>query len=276
MGDETPMDPETPMHAETTGPLTGQLVALGRSLVVDPPPADLADRVLTRIATEQSQHNRRWSPWARPWPLRLRRWLGRSRRRVVAVAVAALVVALALTPPVRAAIGEWLRIGGVIFRSAPVPRESPAPAPPRTTGRVGTVEEARRLVDFDVRVPEALGQPAVVTVSGDRRVVGMDWGGGADRVHLDQFDGRLSWVFVKESWSDLEPVRVGAAEGVWFAEPHRVVYVDAAGVEHSAEARLAGPTLLWELADTAGLATTLRLEGRLGREQAVTIAASVR
>src|SRR5215212_7349051 len=171
------------------GDLEEELRALGRSITVDPPADDLAQRVLARVLAERP------GPVTRAW-----RWLVRSRRRLVAVIIAALIIALGLTPPVRATVLEWLRIGGVVIRIAPSPvtGTSPSPQPPGPRGRAMSVTEAGRLVDFPLGLPQELGPPARVDVSDDRRVVSMEWGSGAARIHLDQFDGQLSWVFVKQ------------------------------------------------------------------------------
>ena len=92
--------------------LEQELRELGQTLVVAPPPDDLAERVLVRVRAE-SARRRRLSTW---WG-----WLISSRRRLVAAIVAALLIGLVLTPPVRAAVAEWLRIGGVLIKSAPPP-----------------------------------------------------------------------------------------------------------------------------------------------------------
>ena len=92
--------------------LEEELRALGRTLVVDPPPDDLVERVLTRLPPR-----RRRRPWG---------WLRARRRRLVAVIIAVVLLGLGLTPPVRAAVVEWLRIGGVLIRTEP-PVTGPSP-----------------------------------------------------------------------------------------------------------------------------------------------------
>jgi hypothetical protein len=181
--------------------LEEELRALGRTLVVDPPPDDLVERVLTRLPPR-----RRRRPWG---------WLRASRRRLVAVIIAVVLLGLGLTPPVRAAVVEWLRIGGVLIRTQPpVTGPSPTPQPPPRTGRTVTLAEARSMVSFPVGVPEAIGAPQRIAVSEDRRVVSMDWGSGADQVHLDQFDGELSWLFIKRAVPDRRPLSgLGATRG---------------------------------------------------------------
>ncbi len=251
------------------------LYELGRTMVIEEPSDELALAVLTRIATDAPRPGR-----ARPHA---------RRRRLVAVVVAALLVALTLTPPVRAAVLHWLRIGGVVIRTAPAPStglpppattsgpSTPVPSAPRSVGGLTVrLDQVRTMVAFPVVVPAELGDPDQVTVSSDRRVVGMDWGRGADARHLDQFDGQLSWVFVKQFWGDVTIVSVDGREAVWLNRPHTISYVDRDGTEHSAQARTAGKTLVWERGSAAGPRTTLRLEADLDQRQAITIAESVR
>ncbi|HLT62202.1 MAG TPA: hypothetical protein VK020_13460, partial [Microlunatus sp.] len=173
-------DPELPdpgLDPDLPGPgtdLADELRALGRSVVVAPVPDDLAERVLARV------------PRRRPHPVSrmLRRTVldRRARRRLVAVVVAALLVGLLLTPPVRAAVVEWFRVGGILFSSAPAPTtapttrpttaptgtgsDDPTPASPRTGGpgrpamvEVDGVVRARDMVDFPVALPDGLGEP---------------------------------------------------------------------------------------------------------------------
>jgi hypothetical protein len=247
------------------GDLEEELRALGRSITVDPPADDLAQRVLARVLAERP------GPFTRAW-----RWLVRSRRRLVAMIIAALIIGLGLTPPVRATVLEWLRIGGVVIKTAPTPATGTSPnPPPPASGRSVTVAEAQRLVDFPLGLPEELGTPARVGVSDDRRVVSMDWGSGATQIHLDQFGGQLSWVFIKQYWGDVTPTMVGGRDAVWLAKSHPIVYVDRGGDEHTEQARISGPSLVWQR--TAGQSeVTLRLEGNVSLVRALTIAESVR
>jgi hypothetical protein len=245
--------------------LREDLQALGRTLVVDPPADDLLERVLAALPARR--------------PGRLRRawlWLTRSRRRLIAVIVAAVIIALCLTPPVRAVVLHWLRIGGVVIKTVPPAQRgmSPTPQPPTPSTQRLTLEQARGLVSFAVGVPAELGPPDRIGVSSDRRVVSMDWGGGAKQIHLDQFDGQFSWAYVKTDPGDLQITRVGASDAVWFPTAHRIVYVDREGREHSEEARISAPCLVWER-PIARSTVTLRLEGQISRQRAVTIGESV-
>jgi hypothetical protein len=244
-----------------------ELRELGRTLVVAPPPDDLAERVVLRVRAEGRRRGRLSTWW---------HWLTNSRRRLVAAIVAAVLIGLVLTPPVRAAVVEWLRIGGVLIKSAPppaVPSVSPEPVP--TSGPGVSLERAQAMVDFSLGVPGELDAPDQVTVSADRRVVSMEWGSGRDRIHLDQFSGTISWVFVKQVWSEVTPTAVNGRDAAWIADTHEIVYTDRDGTERRAEARISGPCLVWERL-TGPETVTLRLEGDLSLERALVIAESVR
>ena len=91
--------------------LDAELRALGRTLVVAPP-ARRSGRAGARPAAGR----------AGSAPLAAGRWLLTRRRRLVAAIIALVIIGLGLTPPVRAAVVEWLRIGGVLIRTAPAGR----------------------------------------------------------------------------------------------------------------------------------------------------------
>ena len=144
---------------------------------------------------------------------------------------------------------EWLRIGGVLVRTAPpVTGPSPTPSPPPTIGPTVTLAQAKALVDFPVGVPAELGPPDRVSVATDRRVVAMDWGSGVDQLHLDQFDGELSWMFLKRAREEFQITTVDGQDAVWFATAHSIGYIDRDGRERTEQARIAGPCLVWERA----------------------------
>ena len=251
--------------AESEDRLDAELRALGQTLVVAPPADDLVEQVLVRLP-------------AGPEPTRTRPRVGSRtrRRRLVALIVALVLLGLGLTPPVRAAVVEWLRIGGVLIRTEPpVSGPSPTAAPPPTIGPTVALAEARALVDFPVGVPAELGPPDRVSVSADRRVVAMDWGSGPDQRHLDQFDGELSWLFLKRSRDPFQVTNVNGRDAVWFATAHSISYVDREGRERNQPARIAAPCLVWERA-VGGRRVTLRLEGDQPLADAVAAAESVR
>ena len=131
------------------------------------------------------------------------------------------------------------------------------------------------MVSFPIGVPTELGPPDRISVSADRRVVSMDWGSGPDQLHLDQFDGELSWIFLKRAREPFEVTSVHGRDAVWFGSAHEVAYVDRDGIERTEQARIAGPCLIWERS-AAGRRVTMRLEGDQAMDRAVTVAESVR
>ena len=186
----------------------------------------------------------------------------RFPKRWIAAAVAAVVAVTAAVAPARAAVvetvGDLLRVAGIEVRREPATRGLPARPSPLPSLRTAELEEARRIAPFRVRVPEALGAPDRVQLAdpdgqGAPRVVTMTFRGGA--VRFDQFDGTTSPAFFKSAQS-AEWAEVGADPGIWLPGPHSVTYLGRDGVEHTATARLAGPTLIWE---SGGF--TYRLEG---------------
>jgi hypothetical protein len=238
--------------------LDHELRALGRAV---PGPSGeqldaLVGAVLVRVADEPVPVARRG----------VRGWL-RDRWRALVAGLTGVVVVLALTPPVRAAVADFFGFAGVVVHTTPAgpadPTEPVGPAPSAT----GTdLASARAMVGFPVAVPGELGEPDGVEVSGDRRVVSMSWGG----VRLDQFDGALSPAFAKRA-GDVDWVVVRGEQALWFPRPHEVLVMDRDGSERTETARTSGRTLIWQLG-----AVTLRLEGDLDLVRALAIAESVR
>ncbi|WP_250000896.1 hypothetical protein [Actinoplanes sp. M2I2] len=186
---------------------------------------------------------------------------GRSRLRIfLAAAVAAVAVTVVAVEPARAAVidvvGHVLRIAGIEVRAdAPrPPAGSPSPLP--STGPV-SLEVAEQRAPFVVRMPAALGPPERVEIAdpdgnGVPRVVSALYRGGS--VRYDQFAGSAG-TFFKQA-RDAEWVDLGGGMAIWLPGPHTLTYIDRTGVERSATARLATPTLIWEQGQV-----TYRLEG---------------
>jgi hypothetical protein len=194
-----------------------------------------------------------------------------SRRRVprlVTAAVAALLAlaaAMVVSPAVRAAVFDLLRIGGVEIH-----QNEPAPTPTSETPLPGehdvTLAQARETVDFTLRLPAGLGEPDTVRILEDR-VVSMSFGD----LRIDQFDGGLGPMFEKfAAAEDVHRVSVGDLPGVWVDRPHVVLYVDEDGMLREEAARLAGSTLIWE--DDG---VTYRVEGDLTETEALAVAESL-
>lgn len=190
-----------------------------------------------------------------------------SRRRRLALVALAVLLALLATPPVRAAVADWLGFAGVRVESGE-PTGAPS-GPPAVTGGPD-VEAAAARVSFAVLAPGALGRPMGVHVAHDRRTLSMTWDDAGRVVRLDQFDGTLDFVMAKTS-PEVRYAAVAGADALWFDEPHEVVLLEPDGSRRTESARLAGHTLIWPQGGT-----TLRLEGDLTLEEAVRIAESAR
>lgn len=245
--------------------LAAELRRLGQDVAVTGDDDELVAQVMAGLQAEPAPRRPARTAGHRQ---RAGDWL-RARRRAVVAALAALLVGLAITPPVRAAVAEWFGFGGVIVREAPHPGPRTAPPPPSATSDL-TLRQAGELVTFTPVAPSALGTPDGVEVSGDRRVLSLTWSDNGRMVRLDQFDGTLSPVMAKLA-HDVGIFTVAGIEYLWVERPHEVVVVDPDGTERSESARLAGSTLIWERAGT-----TLRLEADVTRERAVVIARSLK
>ena len=232
--------------------LIAELRELGAHLAV-PEAADQRVAVRERLAAPA---NRRWRVW-------------------LAAAVAAVAVTVGAVEPARAAVAHVvasvLRVAGIeVERSERAAQVAPDPSPLPSTGAVG-LAEAKQRAPFVVRMPAALGPPERVELAdpdntGAPRVVSALYRGGT--VRFDQFDGSAG-AFFKQAreaeWTD-----VGGSTAIWLPGPHTLTYVDRAGVERSATARLATPTLVWEHGQV-----TYRLEGFTSLDEARAAATSL-
>jgi len=256
--------------------LEATLTDLGERLAY-PRPTRLGDAVRARLREPRSG---RW------WDgLRSPRY---SFGPALATLVLIVVVSLAAVPGVRAVADEFLRLRGIdIFQTTATPSPPAAsPAVPFPGERV-SLEEARRRAPF-LRAPvdARLGVPDQVfidqTQAGDRVTLVYVSRGGIP-VSPDAGVSAVVVVFrgqVDESLfgkvgvpgTRIEEVTVNGGKGFWLeGTPHQFFYRDAAGNPWPETLRLAGNTLLWEQGDT-----TLRLEAQIGRDEAISIAASAR
>jgi hypothetical protein len=251
-----------------------------------PPTPDLAGAVTARLDEAPA-----------PTPARRRRRLtGRSGWRRLAVAgLAAVLLAAAVlvaSPGTREAVARRLGLRGVKV-------ELGGPPPPTVTTRPGqrldlglgervTLEEARRRVGFPVLVPSAAGFRQAAAVHVNEAVPA---GGRVDLVYrarpglpaspftdvgllITEFRGQPTPDFIKKVTRTglVEEVTVGGEPGYWFSgEPHFFTYQDARGDVQTEQTRLAGNTLIWQRGDL-----TLRIEGRLSKQEALAIAGSMR
>jgi len=247
--------------------------ALGRAIgvladrIAWPPTPDLASNVARRLRDQQRRP-------ALGWP----RLLLPSRRRALALLVAGLLLLAAAVVAARLVID----LGAVSIRTAPGrPTALPgAVASGPAFGRPTTLAEAEALAGFAARVPARLGPPDRVWVQelaeGTRIVLawrpsaslpqieGLPWG-----AVLYELRGRIA-VAVKVVFpesGDLQAISVNGKRGYWITGPHELDLVTGDGSVQ--RFRVTGNVLVWRAAPI-----TLRLETRLGREEAVRVARS--
>ncbi|MFE9920317.1 hypothetical protein ACFYQA_01680 [Streptomyces sp. NPDC005774] len=277
-----------------TARLREELRALGRSLDGQGGaggPESMVERVLERILTEDVPVAVAGPPGAAERLRGVRSW-ARWRWRSLAATLCGLLTVLVLTPPVRAAVSDWFGFGGVEVRYDPSAVPSPGAEVPGC-GRSLSLAQAERQAGFAPLVPEALGAPDAVTVSGlprGRFLVSLCWREQGRTIRLDEFPARLDVTFTKSVRE--QPVRLslggeGSEGGVpdpalWFPRPHLLSFwlVDADGHRFTREKRTSGPTLLWtDRGGNAGTGdageVTLRLEGEASKARALEIAESL-
>lgn len=225
--------------------LEDELRALGRSSVVPPAADDLATTVLKRLAEP---------PVRRTFAEAVR-----NRWRALLALLAVLLAGALVAPPVRAAVVEWLNIGGVEAIHVPSGPTS-APGPPAVSGHL-TLAEASRAAGFTPLVPATLGPPTGVQASAG--FVAMSWETATGVVRLEQFEAEPQPTYFKKYYSELE--HVPSIDGYWFSTPHELVLLKKSGVEQTV--RVAGPTLVW-----VRNGTTYRLEGVPEKSRAVELA----
>lgn len=204
---------------------------------------------------------------------------GFAPRRALVLAFAMLAVAVAAVfavPQTRAAILEFFHLRGVtIERVETLPTVTENAGLGLLLGESVTLEQARDRVDFEVVLPEALGEPDGVYLQ-DRPpggMVSLVYGTREKpRALFTEFRATVDEVIFKKVAIDTEivPVTIGGRQGFWLEGAHFFAYLDADGDIQSEQVRLAGNTLLWERGQL-----TLRLEGDLTKAQALEIARSV-
>jgi hypothetical protein len=208
----------------------------------------------------------------------VRRRLVSRRALVIAFAVLAVAAgALFAVPQTRGAILEFFHLRGVtIERVEELPTVPVQSGLGTFLGDPVTLSQARERADFDVVVPEALGEPDEVYFQDGPPPGGMVsfvYGTKDDpRALFTQFAGRVDEIIFKKVAPDtkVEAVTVDGQPGYWLEGAHFFSYLDRHGDIESEQVRLAGNVLLWERGTR-----TLRLEADISKEEALRIAASV-
>jgi hypothetical protein len=204
----------------------------------------------------------------------------RSRRRslglALAVVVAVSTAVLAASPGARSALRDLLGIGGVTAIRVDALPEPGAP-PGYLPGRPVSLPVAQEAVTFRIRVPAAGPAPRAVLL--DERpsggAVSFVWSSEPTAIQLTQFEGTENVRFAEKllgGGTRVERFRLDGREAVWIeGAPHVVRFLDRSGTLHESESRVAGNVLLWRDGEV-----TLRLEGRLTRDEAVGLARAIR
>ena len=223
-----------------------------------PEPPDLATRVRGQLG---GAPDRGWAP-----------------RRLLVVALAVLVVAVAAVlavPSARTEVLEWLGIKGVSVTRV---ETLPEAAMLRTSelGERVTLAEARERAPWIVEPQlDGIGAPDEVyfstDVPGDQ--VTFVWGKRRKvQLLMTQSPGEAFAEKMLTPETSSEPAEVDGKPGVWFSgEPHVFVYRDERGQIREESSRLARNTLLWQDGQL-----TIRIEGDLSKDEALDIARSVR
>jgi hypothetical protein len=185
-------------------------------------------------------------------------------RRIAGVAALVLVVGLAATmavPDARTAVLRFLGLKGVtVIRVDELP---PASTTPHVFGESVSLAGARRIVGFRPLLPEDLGAPDDVRINRfSPYFIVLLYGRPNVRLRLTETSGGVIQKYAQFA-QRVERVEVDGQPGIWVEGEHVVA-------EPFGMPRLSGNVLLWEQGDL-----TLRLEGRLDKEQALDIARSV-
>jgi hypothetical protein len=273
-------------------PTLERLVVEAGSLVDYPLLPDLSVSVGQRLRQRPSPS--RWSPESLRLRLRaaLRPVLQPAWQPVAVtliVVVALLSGTLAFSPAARKAVAGWLGLRGVRIQFTPTPSASPLPlGTGLNLGEKMTLAEAQTQVPFKILLPHDpdLGLPDAVYLrrgNFDPQVT-LLWHARpglpkaretGEGLLLTQFRAGVDADFIKKisfEATTLEPVRVNGGQGFWIAGArHQLSFVDENGNLLPDTVRLAGNVLLWEQGEL-----TLRIEGKLSKDQALRIASTVR
>jgi hypothetical protein len=245
-----------------------------RALAADaawPPTPDLQSAVLARLAAGPE-----------PAPAPERRPAARRRRRLLAAAVAALLLVPAAGavafPQARDDVLEWLGLRNVEVRRVPEAPPAARPQLENDLGRLVPLAVAERESGFRAAIPEALGPPDRVRVTGQRisliyaprddlpALEGVDAG-----LILSQSRGGIRGEYLEKmllGGTNVEAVEVAGNRGAYISGgEHAYLYETPGGRVEQDSPLLAGPTLIWQ---RFGL--VFRMETRAERPLALGIA----
>jgi hypothetical protein len=242
--------------------LETRLIALGDDLDV-PPAVDLAARVGRSL--------REVSPVARRRPVMSVRGMSTRRRvAIIAAALAALIGGAALAP----AVADWLGLRGVrVHQQSPPNRSLPPLGTDLDLGRASSLSEAADVLGFKPLVPARLGAPVAVWIDRTAEVpvvslvypdvlVGEFWASLPEQPVINKFASDPS--------VRIEQLTVAGGRALWFEGIHQVA-VQTSGRIGFDRLRLSDSALLVEHGKV-----TLRIETKLGRDEAIRIAESLK
>jgi hypothetical protein len=221
--------------------LERELLDLGTALELPSEP-DLGRSVLARLAVPP------------------RRRIGWRTLMVVLAAVAVALGAAFTVPQARSAILRFLGLEHVtIVRVEQLP---PATRGPAAVGERMPLAAAERQLGIHALLPDLDGPDAVYVGPGGEVLILVY--GRPVRVRLSEFQASYPLQKLVGAYGQVQAVRVDGHRGIWIPDQH-------VAIEPFGQPRLTGGALLWQ---RDGL--TLRLEGRLTKEQALRLARSIR
>ena len=214
-----------------------------------PPTADLAALVASRL--ERRRH--------------------RLRLALVVAALLAVLGATLAVPSARTALLQFFHLRGVTVERVETLPPGRERALGGSLGRLLPLAEAERRTGVDLLLPPG-EHPRRARVEGS--LVSVVLGRGDEPVVLSEFRATGIDLLKKVAGptTRVAPVRVDGSPGLWIeGAPHELLFVsDGEGVL-SVPVRVRGNVLLWQRGDL-----TLRLQGRLSRDDALRVARSMR
>jgi hypothetical protein len=208
----------------------------------------------------------------------VRRRLGEGRRplawrRPALIALAAVLVAIAAAmavPQARSEILDWFGIGGVTVRYVDDLPTVEKRNPDLQLGERMSLEEARELSVFGIRVPTREGLENPDVYRGDFGQVSFLYGSEEEpRLLITQLLGTGALEKLLQTETDVELVTVGRAEGAWLEGGEHVLFFPSVGPESQ---RLVGNVLILERED----GVTVRIEADISKQAAIRIFRSMR
>jgi hypothetical protein len=265
--------------------LEQQLSALGSTLEWPATP-DLASRWVSYLPAGRG--GRRVSAgWGGPAGNAIQ-----SRWAIAAAAVILALAALAVYPPSREAIANWVNVHTIFQRVTHL--ATPSPQPPGPLGeRLGlggktTVADAQKQLAWHIALPSTLGEPDEIYLQpppdapagGEVTLVyavrpGIPVAGQTGvSVLVTEARGAVDQNFFGKMigpGTTLEAVTVAGHQGYWISGPlNEFFFTDANGNFRNETVRLAANTLILDYGGTV-----IRIEGNLTKAQALEIAGSV-